>query len=54
MLFYLPYVQDPLMLNLAEFQNSLYYLYNDTYVQHYEAVNRTCGDLALEDRTGLL
>jgi hypothetical protein len=53
MLFYLPYTQDPLMLNSAVFRKSLYYLYNVTYVQHYEAVDRTCGDLALEDRTDL-
>jgi hypothetical protein len=34
-------MQEPLMLNSAVFQKSLYYLYNDTYMQHYEAVDRT-------------
>jgi len=46
-------MQDPLMLNSAVFQKSLYYLYNDMYVQHYEAVDRTCGDLALEEHMDL-
>jgi len=41
------------MLNSAVFQKSLYYLYNDTYVQHYGAVDRTCRDLALEYRMDL-
>jgi len=46
-------MQDPLMLNSTVFQKSLYYLYKDTYVQHYAAVDRTCVDLALEEHMDL-
>jgi len=41
------------MLNSAVFQKSLYYLYKDKHVQLYAALDRTCVDLALEERTYL-
>jgi hypothetical protein len=44
-------MQDPLMLNLAVFQVTI--LFVQWHVQHYEDVDRTCRDLALEERMDL-